>query len=225
MLIVLLLDLIRFNGQKYFVKYFTGMTVSILPIGIIVFMASMFAMYLMKMLRNFHEDVEKQTLLHLAYTDALTGIANRAKCEDVFCDYNESDKDYTIFNFDLNDFKYVNDTYGHAIGDNLLVDFSKIAKKIFEKRGFIGRMGGDEFIGIIDTANKDEIENLVKELEKEIEQANKNNSLKEYKLSVSYGYKTKTSSDDISIWDAYKLADRAMYDYKQALKQKKQDES
>lgn len=221
MLIVLLLDLIRFNGQKYYIEYFSGMTVSILPIGIIVFIASMFAMYMMKMLRNFHEDVEKQTLFYIAYTDALTGISNRAKCERMFEEYNSNNKEYTIFNFDLNDFKYVNDTYGHSTGDNLLVDFSKIAKKIFETRGFIGRMGGDEFIGIIDTVNEVEIKNVIDELEQEIERANNLNDLKEYKLSVSYGYKIRKNSDDISIWDAYKLADKAMYNYKQECKKNK----
>lgn len=216
-LIVLILELIRFNGQKYIGGFFAGMTVSILPIGIVVFIVSMFAMYVVRMIRSFHENIEKQTLMHIAYTDVLTGVANRAKCEDMFNEYNDKIDEYTIFNFDLNNFKGINDTYGHATGDSLLVDFATIANKVFEKYGFFGRMGGDEFIGLIEGCDEHKIDNLIRELQEELKKINENNT-REYKVSVSFGYKRKEKIENITIWDAYKMADKSMYEYKQEYK-------
>ena len=216
-LIVLVLELIRFNGEKYAGGFFEGMTVSILPIGIVVFIVSMFAMYVVRMVRSFHENIEKQTLMHIAYTDVLTGVPNRARCEDMFSEYNANVDEYTIFNFDLNNFKNINDTYGHATGDSLLVDFATIANKTFERYGFFGRMGGDEFIGLINSCDEHKIANLIRELQEEIRKINDNNT-REYKVSVSFGYKSKEKLEDITIWDAYKMADKSMYEYKQAYK-------
>lgn len=222
-LIVLVLDLIRFNGQKYVGGIFAGMTVSILPIGIVVFIVSMFAMYIVRMVRSFHENIEKQTLMHIAYTDVLTGVANRAKCEDMLADYNEKVNEYTIFNFDLNNFKGINDTYGHATGDNLLIDFATVANKVFAECGFFGRMGGDEFIGLIEGCDDKKIDSLMERLQTELNVINDSNK-REYKISVSFGYKKKEKSENITIWDAYKLADKNMYEYKQEYKKSHSNE-
>lgn len=224
MLVVLSLDMFRFNAQKYLPKYFYDLNISVLPIGIIIFIASMFAMYVTKMMKSVTENIERQTLMQLAYTDVLTGVPNRAKCESMMNLFDETIDEYTLYNFDLNDFKKVNDTYGHSRGDRLLIDFAKTAEKVFKNKGFIGRMGGDEFLGLVDSGSEEQAENLMRDLLEELDKINEKNrkykksSEEECDISVSYGYKIKHSKDQSSVWDVYKAADKKMYQYKEDYK-------
>lgn len=212
MLVVLIFELLRFNLQKYFPDRFGALTVSILPVGIIVFVVSMFSLYINRLMQTFHQNIENQTLMHMAYTDALTGIANRAKCEKVLEEFNDNAKEYTLFNFDLNDFKEINDTYGHATGDKVLIHFARLADKIFDGRGFFGRMGGDEFIALIATTDEKTIEQIIAKIHAELDKLNQEDG--KYNLSVSIGYHMKHKEDEASAWDVYKLADEIMYENK-----------
>jgi diguanylate cyclase (GGDEF)-like protein len=81
-----------------------------------------------------------------ARRDELTGLLNRAGFENEFdvmlCD----GKDITIFFMDLDDFKTVNDTYGHAYGDLLLQETAKRLVPLARGRDLVARIGGDEFV-------------------------------------------------------------------------------
>jgi len=83
----------------------------------------------------------------LAYTDGLTNTNNRAAVDIKFKELdNKYKSNITIVSFDLNNFKYVNDNFGHHIGDELLIKFAGILQETLGSIGFVGRMGGDEFI-------------------------------------------------------------------------------
>lgn len=88
-------------------------------------------------------------LSHLAGHDSLTGTMNRRGFEEVVS--RELDRAIRYNNqgallwFDLDDFKKVNDSYGHNVGDNLLMSISDILKKRMRKSDILARIGGDEF--------------------------------------------------------------------------------
>lgn len=152
----------------------------------------------------------------LAYTDSLTNISNRTAVDIMF---KKLDTNYKfrviIICFDLNDFKYINDNYGHHIGDELLCIFSNMLNKTFGKIGFIGRMGGDEFIGIMVNKSISEVEFKLKELDQLISQYNNTST---HKISISYGYGVRERKSIDSIIDIYRIADKKMYDFKKRFK-------
>ena len=53
---------------------------------------------------------------------------------------------FTLAIVDIDNFKYVNDTYGHITGDKVLIEVAERIKKVIEGKGFVGRFGGDEFL-------------------------------------------------------------------------------
>lgn len=91
----------------------------------------------------------KRELIYIATHDALTGLLNRHELEHYFEELKESFikhlKPFSLILIDLDRFKAVNDTYGHNLGDDLLVLISERLKQIY-KDHFVARLGGDEFI-------------------------------------------------------------------------------
>lgn len=153
----------------------------------------------------------------LAYTDSLTNINNRAALDSTLNKLNNNYKEkITIVSFDLNDFKYCNDTYGHHIGDELLCVFSNILKKALGNIGFIGRMGGDEFMAIMVDIEILYIERKLNKIQELILEYNKKSK---YKLNISYGYSVRNIGDTTPLIDIYKEADKNMYRFKKKYKE------
>lgn len=97
---------------------------------------------------------EKQKAIkQLAYNDNLTGIANRAffykKAETYLKDAKENGSILGVMFIDVDDFKNINDTYGHLFGDRILVRVAKILEKLVGEHGLVSRYGGDEFLIIL----------------------------------------------------------------------------
>jgi len=93
---------------------------------------------------------QQQRIEHLATHDHLTGLLNRRalfEMGDLFFEKAERDKQQVAMLFiDLDKFKYVNDTYGHNVGDELLIKFSERLKSSTRASDLVVRMGGDEFV-------------------------------------------------------------------------------
>lgn len=208
-------DTLRFNIDKYIHPKNIDLSSSILPVGVLIFVMTMIASYIFKLVQTFYENVEKQTLIQIAYTDVLTHIGNRAMCEKTFQEWETAKKDATIINFDLNHFKEVNDTFGHSVGDNLLVEFAEILQKTYKKNGIIGRMGGDEFIVMLNTTDSSYVEKTIADLLKRIDQLNHKND-RPYQISVAYGYSSNKENPDCSLWEIYQNSDKKMYQNKTA---------
>ncbi len=92
----------------------------------------------------------KQEMIDLRYTaehDALTGLLNRASTDryinQILCD--EEADSHALFILDVDNFKQLNDTYGHQTGDEFLVALAKVLKDSFRDYDVVGRIGGDEF--------------------------------------------------------------------------------
>ncbi|MBD5464979.1 MAG: diguanylate cyclase [Lachnospiraceae bacterium] len=212
MVIFLFTDTLRFNVDKYIHPKNLDLSSSILPIGVLIFVISMIASYIYRLVQVFYESAEKQTLIQIAYTDQLTKIGNRAMCEKIFHEW-EAKKAAAIINFDLNHFKEVNDKFGHSTGDTLLVEFAGILRENYKKDGFVGRMGGDEFIVVLKDNDNSYVEKTIARLMEKIEKLNhKENRL--YQISTAYGYCTNAENPDCSLWEMYESSDKKMYQNK-----------
>lgn len=102
-----------------------------------------------------------QQLEHTSVTDMLTGLYNRQGFVKVIGEEMaryEGDRNITttIMYIDLDNFKYYNDTFGHAIGDVILVSFAEIFKNITKDHGYANRYGGDEFVIVITDSSEEE---------------------------------------------------------------------
>ncbi len=110
-----------------------------------------------------------EELEHIAYYDQLTGLANRASCQrDLAEKFAASDdqKDFALVQIDLDNFKRVNDTLGHAAGDHLLSTLGKrLTHMSKDLPGFKPyRWGGDEFLAIVEGCDGDELNDICAEV-------------------------------------------------------------
>ena len=110
----------------------------------------------------FHDSTEARqltaALAHQASHDALTGLANRRQfaswLEEVAIAYERHDGPASLLYLDLDNFKQVNDTYGHHIGDRALQSFARGLQGILPSTALIARMGGDEFAVLMPDTNR-----------------------------------------------------------------------
>ena len=148
------------------------------------------------------------------YTDPLTGCNSRAACVDLLDSLEKKRKEQiTIVYMDLNRFKWVNDTYGHDKGDYLLKLFTDVLKRTFGMYGFVGRMGGDEFIAVLLDTNEIEIKKIWEEVEKNMLLCSDKIEFP-YQMSSSYGYAIRRKGESTPLQEVLQLADKKMYEYK-----------
>ncbi len=90
----------------------------------------------------------EQELRHQAQQDPLTDVYNRAGVKLINARLEQISRGI-LFMLDLDDFKFINDTYGHAAGDKVLVAMGQILKDIFRTDDIVARVGGDEFVAFL----------------------------------------------------------------------------
>ncbi|WP_076538490.1 EAL domain-containing protein [Shewanella sp. UCD-KL21] len=109
----------------------------------------------------------ESNLQHLANNDALTGLANRAmfnrRLQKIIQQAHRSNEKLALLFLDLDRFKHVNDSYGHSMGDALLVEAAKRLQHSVEAEHLVCRFGGDEFVILIRNANSIDQINLIAE--------------------------------------------------------------
>lgn len=160
-------------------------------------------------------------LNELVNTDMLTGLYNRQGMSKHLEEYLEDQHDITILYADLDNFKYYNDTFGHDIGDVVLVEFSKLLKNATKKEGLAVRYGGDEFLIIVKDKDSEAGVQIAEEIYRGLENGfqdivslhlRKNVEIpKEKKLSCSIGIATAKARERISITETLRRADEALY--------------
>lgn len=116
------------------------------------------------------EDVtNKQKLKFISERDPLTQAYNRRSFESKLDQMIEfaikENKSFGLIMFDIDHFKKVNDTYGHQVGDEVLIKLSKILKKTIRENDFFARWGGEEFIIIVTNQIKEELKLIIKKIQ------------------------------------------------------------
>ena len=152
-----------------------------------------------------------------AYIDQLCGVYNRRYYNDYirsFFNSNKKDETLTGVLIDMDNFKPINDNFGHHVGDKALAVFSGVLRKHMNDTGFAARYGGDEFI-LITKQSEQTAEAAVAEIIKEIELINESGK-NEFKLEFSYGIATINTDSNSS--EFLKAMDSRMYEMKKERK-------
>ena len=172
-----------------------------------------------KMMRD-HKGEE--TLLALSLTDELTGLYNRRRFFVLTEQYLKiairTRKRSLLLYIDMDDLKWINDHYGHKEGDQALIDLSRILKKTFRESDIIARIGGDEFVVLLES-NVENDEMFINRLYENIKDCNAKGS-QSYKLSISVGAAPFDPENPISIDELLSKADALMYAQKRKRSQK-----
>jgi diguanylate cyclase (GGDEF)-like protein len=125
-------------------------------------------------------------LWYHAYHDKLTGLLNRASyikdIEELITFANENQKKFAIMLLDFDRFKNINDTLGHEIGDRLLKECASILKESISENDFVYRLGGDEFIIILQHATKNYCQDIAETI---LENFSKVLTVNVYQISIT----------------------------------------
>ncbi|MEG0770326.1 MAG: diguanylate cyclase [Clostridia bacterium] len=156
----------------------------------------------------------------LANFDALTSLPNRRYFFEALNEfeelYNREKKDFAVLFMDLDNFKHINDIYGHKAGDDLLIEAANKLKIATINDDFLARLGGDEFIIITPYVSPSSIERKLCRINEEFaKKVPLNGQL--YQINLSIGSGVFSQIGDIT--KLMQIADEAMYGHKQQKKQ------
>jgi len=160
---------------------------------------------------------EKRKLMEVlqwrADHDVLTGLPNRSLLYDRFkqsvATAHRNHSSLAVCILDLDGFKLINDRYGHAIGDRLLVEVSERLKKIIRGEDTVARLGGDEFVILLGLVHTNEVEMAMQRILTALSLAYTIDGI-ELNISASIGV-TIYPKDDADIDSLLRHADQAMY--------------
>lgn len=156
---------------------------------------------------------KEQELIRRAETDGLTGLYNRAaflkKAKNIIKTESTPETKHALFFLDVDNFKKLNDTQGHRVGDKFLVEMATAIRSCFRNTDIIGRLGGDEFVIFMkQTPNNDITAKNANELLKKINVVCSYYNTPE--LSVSIGI-SNYPTDGVNVDELYDKADKALY--------------
>jgi diguanylate cyclase (GGDEF)-like protein len=172
-----------------------------------------------KMMRDHRGE---KALLALSLTDELTGLYNRRRffvlTEQCLKVAIRAKKRSLLLYIDMDDLKLINDHFGHNDGDQALIDLASILKNTFRESDIIARIGGDEFVVLLESTDEND-EMLITRLDENIRDYNAKAS-QHYKLSVSVGAAQFDPEYPISIDELLSKADALMYAQKRKRRKK-----
>ena len=205
------IDIIKYN----FLKMFGGggeaySNIGFMTIGALFLVLCLFVFYFYHSIEHTNAAYVKEHLEGLAYTDALTGLMNRAKCMQYMASVHGR---FAIISLDMDNLKPVNDTMGHLEGDFMLRSFADILKQAFVGANLIGRTGGDEFIIAIENPEPGICERMIEDMRNRITIFN--NSQRAINLSASCGFAYSFEVPSGNPNDVFILADNRMYQEKE----------
>jgi len=182
------------------------------PSEIAVFSCLLLLSYFVVSKLNYTEDlqIEKDKLEIISSVDYLTKLKNRNEIDKAleinYNSFERYDEVFSVILLDIDDFKHTNDTFGHLVGDEVLVSIAQILQNNTRETDFVGRWGGEEFLVICPHTNQDEVLVVAEKLRDQIEQ----------KVFDRVGTKTasvgvSTSKKGDSLYNLLMKVDEAMY--------------
>ena len=163
---------------------------------------------------------ENEVLREQAMQDSFTKLLNRGALEKHVCEALQErggDEEDAFILLDVDNFKQINDIYGHGVGDMILMRMAGILNEVFGDHSCIGRMGGDEFaVFLRDIGDRREIEEKIQKLLTEVRAEKERMHLsKEPTASVGIAFVPESGSTFV---DVYRAADQALYHVKNSTK-------
>lgn len=161
----------------------------------------------------------KDTAERMARTDPLTGIANRRgffeRSNVAFNLSRRYGHALAVVIFDIDWFKCINDKYGHAAGDHVIISAARIAENCIRDSDIIGRLGGEEFAVVLPRATREDALPMVERIRKTMEGSAVIHDQHEINYTCSFGV-SELCPDDKSLEDAVARADRSLYRAKES---------
>jgi len=153
---------------------------------------------------------------NLAYSDKLTGVKNStAYLQEVAFlknDIMQKKADFSVFVIDANGLKYINDNFGHEIGNELIIKVTQMIAEVFGEEN-VYRIGGDEFAVILQSVSEEDCENYRKTFDEVVE-----HQKGKIWASASIGYASYNKKMDSTYESVFNRADEDMYDKKVRMK-------
>ena len=157
----------------------------------------------------------------LSKSDGLTGILNRRgfylRGEKMLHDAQGQGECVLVFYADMNNLKIINDRYGHEEGDFSLKLIARLLKENVSEKGIVGRIGGDEFAGVMYCEGEEYAEKLKEQIYGSFDLYNKTSS-KEYNVTVSFGAVVIKATRGMTLEEILVKADEKLYEAKKLRK-------
>ncbi|MEA3383556.1 MAG: diguanylate cyclase [Campylobacterota bacterium] len=152
----------------------------------------------------------------LASTDHMTKLYNRryfTKISEHTLDLAKRDKNYvSVIILDIDKFKNINDTYGHQIGDEVIIELANKLREFQRKSDIVCRYGGEEFVILLPNTSIDGAFKVAQKIRKDIELLSiKVDNNKDLNFTISLGVSQVSFDDEINIEASLKRADTALY--------------
>jgi len=152
-----------------------------------------------------------------ANLDPLTDLFNRRSLERALKEFftlcKQSKMSFSLVLIDLDDFKYVNDNYGHHVGDLVLAKVAKVLRTSMRAKDILGRWGGDEFMAIMPNTDLENAKKVVERIKSQLEKMEILAEGKRFKVFISAG--VVQCGENFQSWlDMIKETDRVMYENK-----------
>lgn len=161
-------------------------------------------------------------LKKMSITDVLTGLLNRQGfIHEISKAKSNMKSENVVMYIDLDNFKYHNDSFGHDIGDLILVEFAEVLRSVACDKGYVVRYGGDEFVIVMHNSDIESGINVAKEIYLQLENKVRKNIVKKLskvsfvpsdkEISCSIGISSFERYTSLDFYDALNRADAALY--------------
>ncbi|MHC1719828.1 MAG: GGDEF domain-containing protein [Clostridiaceae bacterium] len=224
-LILVAFIMIIINRKKIEKKHFFSLVFFAVPPSICIFLqiafygASLILNGVVFSLLIVFLSIQNQSM----HTDYLTGVSNRKKLDDYMEEKINTSTENNTFSsiiIDMDNFKTINDTFGHSVGDEALKTFTELLKSCIRGKDFIARFGGDEFFIVLDISDNDCLKTAIQRLKGCIDDFNSEGS-KPYQLEFSMGYAVYDFALHMKVREFQKMVDELMYEDKRSNKEAK----
>lgn len=186
----------------------------LMSLSLVVLLLSVTAIFTIRQVRT------ARRMRELAMTDELTRIPNRRHVLEYgaqsLSTSQRQGKGMSVIIFDIDHFKRINDTFGHAVGDEVIKRVADIGKKALRKGDMIGRIGGEEFLSILPFTDPLPAKEVAERIRREISLCDFTDLAPNLTVTVSAGVSCYTATDKQSSIDSLiQQADEALYSVKQ----------
>jgi diguanylate cyclase (GGDEF)-like protein/PAS domain S-box-containing protein len=218
--------------QKKEINGFTMRKRFIKPDGTIVWANMMIVPFKAETISNMHlcmiQDItdskkKEDEIIYLSYHDSLTGLYNRTFFEEEKKRFDVKRKlPMSLIMGDVDGLKLINDTFGHDVGDILLREIGEILKDTCRAEDVIARIGGDEFVILLEDTNEKAAERLCSRIDEACKNYVKRIDRKIFYAGISLGFATKNTAEQ-SLDTLLKEAEKMLYIKKNAERQNTRD--